>query len=443
MSSSADGLGVCPVTEVRGTNVAAVIKVVGVGGGGCNAVNRMIEVGLKDVEFVAINTDEQSLKVSEADVKIDIGKDTGGLGAGSDPEVGRKAAEDNVDDIQEALKGANMVFVTAGEGGGTGTGAAPVVGRVARSLGALTVGVVTRPFKMEGPRRARYADAGIAELREQVDALITIPNQRLREINEKRMTTDEAWHRADNVLLSGVQGITDLITTISEFNVDFADVTTVLKDSGSALLGIGYGTGEDRAVLAAEQAISSPLLETKIDGARGVLVLVQGPTDLGLDELDDAVSLIQESADEDAIFKFGLRTDDAMGDQVQVTVVAAGFDTAAQRSVTVGSLNAAAPVSETKMPNSIPPSHGVAALRNAHPVPVEPALEPAFAFAAAPAMASSSGAAVTGVVPVPLPLGDHYAAATPEPSVVIEPPRIFEPVSLKDDDLIPDFLRTR
>ena len=422
--------------------MAAVIKVVGVGGGGCNAVNRMIEVGLKDVEFVAINTDEQSLDVSEADVKIDIGKDTGGLGAGSDPEVGRKAAEDNVEDIQEALKGANMVFVTAGEGGGTGTGAAPVVGRVARALGALTVGVVTRPFKFEGPRRSRYADAGIAELREQVDALITIPNQRLMDTNEKRMSCTEAWHRADNILLSGVQGITDLITTISDFNVDFADVTTVLKDSGSALLGIGVASGEDRAILAAEQAISSPLLETTIDGARGVLVLVQGPTDLGLDELGDAVSLIQESAHDDAIFKFGLRNDDSMGDQVQVTVVAAGFDTATQRNDSLNKLNVVAPLAEPKMPNSIPPSHGVAALRNPHSVPAEAMLEPAFAKEVPLMVGVTPVAAVTDAVPLPF-SPSAFAAPISEPAVVVEPPRIFEPSSLKDDDLLPDFMRFR
>ena len=415
--------------------MATVIKVVGVGGGGCNAVNRMIEVGLKDVEFVAINTDEKSLKVSEADVKIDIGRATGGQGAGSDPDKAQKAAEDNVEDIQEVLKGADMVFVTAGEGGGTGTGAAPVVARIARSQGALTVGVVTRPFKFEGSRRSRCADNGIAELREHVDALITIPNQRLMDTNEKRMTANEAFHRADTVLLQGVQGISDLITTFADISVDFADVTTVLKDSGSALLGIGVASGEDRAIQAAELAVSSPLLETTIDGARGVLVLVQGPSDLGLDELGDAVSIIQESAHEDAIFKFGLRTDDAMGDQVQVTVVAAGFDTSTQRSESLGRLNATTGVAEPKMPNSIPPSPGVASLRNAH----QPAPERAYASVGAMVAGVTPVGPVTDAVPMPAFGSEAFTAVAADQAVIMEPPHMFEPV-VKEEEWLPDFI---
>lgn len=424
--------------------MAAVIKVVGVGGGGVNAVNRMIEVGLQDVEFVAINTDAQALLASEADVKIDIGRElTRGLGAGSDPEVGRRAAEDNVSEIEETLKGADMVFVTAGEGGGTGTGAAPVVGRIARSLGALTVGVVTRPFHFEGKRRSRLADNGIEELREHVDALITIPNQRLIDISERGITVTEAFHRADHVLMSGVQGITDLIRTNAEMNVDFADVTTVLKDSGSALMGIGVAAGDDRALKAAELAVSSPLLETSIDGARGVLVLVQGPSDFGMHELGDAVSLIEEAAHEDAVFKFGLCHDDSLGEHVRVTVVAAGFDQPSLRRDALGAVFNPLNTSASKLPNAIPPSHAPSV--NSRPVPVHPVAEPELVGAGmsrAPITEANVAVAPPAIVPdiYPAPV---YHTPLSEPSLIVSPPRIFEPVAPKEELDVPDFLRFR
>ena len=266
-------------------NYLAVIKVVGIGGGGVNAVNRMIEVGLKGVEFIAINTDAQALLMSDADLKLDVGRElTRGLGAGADPEVGKKAAEDHAEEIEEALRGADMVFVTAGEGGGTGTGGAPVVARIAKSLGALTIGVVTRPFTFEGRRRANQAESGIGALREEVDTLIVIPNDRLLSISDRAVSMLDAFRSADQVLLSGVQGITDLITTPGLINLDFADVKSVMQGAGSALMGIGSARGDDRAVQAAELAISSPLLEASIDGAHGVLLSIQGGSDLGLFE---------------------------------------------------------------------------------------------------------------------------------------------------------------
>jgi cell division protein FtsZ len=308
-------------------NYLAVIKVVGIGGGGVNAVNRMIEVGLKGVEFIAINTDAQALLMSDADVKLDVGRElTRGLGAGADPEVGRRAAEDHAEEIEEVLKGADMVFVTAGEGGGTGTGGAPVVARIARSLGALTIGVVTRPFTFEGRRRATQADAGIASLREEVDTLITIPNDRLLSISDRHVSVLDAFRSADQVLLSGVQGITDLITTPGLINLDFADVKSVMQDAGSALMGIGSARGEDRAIQAAETAISSPLLEASVDGAHGVLLSIQGGSDLGLFEINEAARLVQEAAHPEANIIFGAVIDDALGDEVRVTVIAAGFD---------------------------------------------------------------------------------------------------------------------
>ena len=308
-------------------NYLAVIKVVGIGGGGVNAVNRMIEVGLKGVEFIAINTDAQALLMSDADVKLDVGRElTRGLGAGADPEVGRKAAEDHTEEIEEVLKGADMVFVTAGEGGGTGTGGAPVVAKIARSLGALTIGVVTRPFTFEGRRRATQADAGIASLREEVDTLITIPNDRLLSISDKHVSVLDAFRSADQVLLSGVQGITDLITTPGLINLDFADVKSVMQGAGSALMGIGSARGEDRAIQAAETAISSPLLEASVDGAHGVLLSIQGGSDLGLFEINEAARLVQEAAHPEANIIFGAVIDDALGDEVRVTVIAAGFD---------------------------------------------------------------------------------------------------------------------
>ncbi len=308
-------------------NYLAVIKVVGIGGGGVNAINRMIEVGLKGVEFIAINTDAQALLMSDADVKLDVGRElTRGLGAGADPEVGRKAADDHTEEIEEVLKGADMVFVTAGEGGGTGTGGAPVVARIARSLGALTIGVVTRPFTFEGRRRATQADSGITSLREEVDTLITIPNDRLLSISDRNVSVLDAFRSADQVLLSGVQGITDLITTPGLINLDFADVKSVMQGAGSALMGIGSARGEDRAVQAAETAISSPLLEASVEGAHGVLLSIQGGSDLGLFEINEAARLVQEAAHPEANIIFGAVIDDALGDEVRVTVIAAGFD---------------------------------------------------------------------------------------------------------------------
>ena len=311
-------------------NYLAVIKVVGIGGGGVNAVNRMIEVGLKGVEFIAINTDAQALLMSDADVKLDVGRElTRGLGAGADPEVGKKAAEDHAEEIEEVLKGADMVFVTAGEGGGTGTGGAPVVARIARGLGALTIGVVTRPFTFEGRRRATQADTGIDGLRDEVDTLIVIPNDRLLSISDRGVSVMDAFRAADQVLLSGVQGISDLITTPGLVNVDFADVKSVMQGAGSALMGIGSARGEDRAVQAAELAISSPLLEASIDGAHGVLLSFQGGSDLGLFEINEAARLVQEAAHPEANIIFGTVIDDALGDEVRVTVIAAGFDNGA------------------------------------------------------------------------------------------------------------------
>jgi len=308
-------------------NYLAVIKVVGIGGGGVNAVNRMIEVGLKGVEFIAVNTDAQALLMSDADVKLDVGRElTRGLGAGADPEVGKKAAEDHAEEIEDVLRGADMVFVTAGEGGGTGTGGAPVVARIARSLGALTIGVVTRPFTFEGRRRSVQADAGIDALRAEVDTLIVIPNDRLLQISDRGVSVLDAFHSADQVLLSGVQGITDLITTPGLINLDFADVKSVMQGAGSALMGIGFARGDDRAVQAAEMAISSPLLEASIDGAHGVLLSIQGGSDLGLFEINEAARLVQEAAHPEANIIFGAVIDDALGDEVRVTVIAAGFD---------------------------------------------------------------------------------------------------------------------
>lgn len=308
-------------------NYLAVIKVVGIGGGGVNAVNRMIEVGLKGVEFIAINTDAQALLMSDADVKLDVGRElTRGLGAGANPDVGRQAAEDHVEEIEDVLRGADMVFVTAGEGGGTGTGGAPVVARIARGLGALTIGVVTRPFTFEGRRRANSAENGIEALRDEVDTLIVIPNDRLLSISERNVSVLDAFRQADQVLLSGVQGITDLITTSGLINLDFADVKSVMQGAGSALMGIGSARGEDRAVKAAELAIASPLLEASIDGAHGVLLSIQGGSDLGLFEINEAARLVQEVAHPEANIIFGAVIDDALGDEARVTVIAAGFD---------------------------------------------------------------------------------------------------------------------
>mgnify|MGYP000883257096 FL=1 len=308
-------------------NYLAVLKVVGVGGGGVNAVNRMIEGGLKGVEFIAVNTDSQALMFSDADTKLAIGREaTRGLGAGADPNVGRESAEEYKEKIQESLEGADMVFVTAGEGGGTGTGAAPVVASIAKKMGALTVGIVTRPFSFEGKRRSRMADEGIEALREACDTLIIIPNDRLLQLGEENLSMVDAFKAADKVLHNGVQGITDLITTPGLINVDFADVRSVIKDAGTALMGIGSARGERRAVEAIEQAINSPLLETTMDGAKGVLLSFAGGSDIGLAEVTEAANIVQELCDEDCNFIFGSILDDNMGDEVRVTVVASGFD---------------------------------------------------------------------------------------------------------------------
>ena len=325
-------------------NYHALIKVVGVGGGGVNAVNRMIDRGLRGVEFIAINTDAQALLMSDADVKLDVGRDlTRGLGAGADPEVGRRAAEDHQEEIEQALAGADMVFVTAGEGGGTGTGGAPVVARIAKSIGALTVGIVTKPFAFEGKRRMSQAEVGVQALKDEVDTLIVVPNDRLLEISDRTISMLEAFETADHVLLAGVQGITDLITTPGLINLDFADVKSVMQDAGTALMGIGSARGADRAVKAAELAVASPLLESSIEGAQGVLLSIQGGSNLGLYEISDAAKLVEEAVHPDANIIFGAVIDDSLGDEVRVTVVAAGFDESQQRSA--APVPAAQPVS--------------------------------------------------------------------------------------------------
>ncbi|MDO5080592.1 cell division protein FtsZ [Buchananella hordeovulneris] len=359
-------------------NYLAVIKVVGIGGGGVNAVNRMIEQGLKGVEFIAINTDAQALLMCDADVKLEVGRElTRGLGAGADPSVGKRAAEDHAEEIEEVLKGADMVFVTAGEGGGTGTGGAPVVARIARSLGALTVGVVTRPFSFEGRRRAEQAESGVDALREEVDTLIVIPNDRLLEIADRSISMVEAFKTADQVLLSGVQGITDLITTPGDVNVDFADVRSVMKDAGSAIMGIGAASGEGRAQAAAEAAISSPLLEASIDGAHGVLLYFQGGSDLGLFEIEEASNLVKEAAHPEANIIFGHVTDDALGDELRITVIAAGFDPtspAREREDSVVPIPGRphlAPIPPHAVPQ-VPPAPAPAPRHPQHRVPIVP-----------------------------------------------------------------------
>ncbi len=354
-------------------NYLAVIKVVGIGGGGVNAINRMIDVGLKGVEFIAINTDAQALLMSDADVKLDVGRElTRGLGAGADPEVGRKAAEDHAEEIEEVLKGADMVFVTAGEGGGTGTGGAPVVANIARSLGALTIGVVTRPFTFEGRRRANQAETGIASLREEVDTLIVIPNDRLLSISDRTVSMMDAFRSADQVLLSGVQGITDLITTPGLINLDFADVKSVMQGAGSALMGIGSARGDDRAVQAAELAISSPLLEASIDGAHGVLLSISGGSDLGLFEINEAARLVQEAAHPEANIIFGAVIDDALGDEVRVTVIAAGFDGGGPVKRNEGALGTIQSGGRPQQPVTVPAGAAEGAAESAGESPARP-----------------------------------------------------------------------
>jgi cell division protein FtsZ len=394
-------------------NYLAVIKVVGIGGGGVNAVNRMIEAGLRGVEFIAVNTDAQALLMSDADVKLDIGRElTRGLGAGANPDVGRQAAEDHREEIEEVLKGADMVFVTAGEGGGTGTGGAPVVANVARGLGALTIGVVTRPFTFEGRRRADQAEQGIAGLREEVDTLIVIPNDRLLSISQREVSVLDAFQNADQVLLSGVQGITDLITTPGLINLDFADVKTVMSGAGSALMGIGRARGEDRAAIAAEMAIASPLLEASMEGAQGVLLSISGGSDLGLFEINAAAEIVQEAASPDANIIFGTVIDDALGDEVRITVIAAGFEAGKPIPRPADRGRIARPT-----PTPAPAAPVQDTVINLDADPETPAARPAVPAAAAPAPAASA------------------PPRTPRPE---RKPVVF----IDDDDLdVPDFLK--
>jgi cell division protein FtsZ len=419
-------------------NYLAVIKVVGIGGGGVNAINRMIEVGLKGVEFIAINTDAQALLMSDADVKLDVGRElTRGLGAGADPEVGRRAADDHSEEIEEVLRGADMVFVTAGEGGGTGTGGAPVVARIARSLGALTIGVVTRPFTFEGRRRANQAETGIADLRDEVDTLIVIPNDRLLSISDRAVSVLDAFRSADQVLLSGVQGITDLITTPGLINLDFADVKSVMQGAGSALMGIGSARGEDRAVQAAELAISSPLLEASIDGAHGVLLSIQGGSDLGLFEINEAARLVQEAAHPEANIIFGAVIDDALGDEVRVTVIAAGFDGGSPKKrgddTALGTVHGGGGGVPRTMPTP-----------TSNPTPAQGAVSTATPAASSPAPSAEGGAA---------PQGDSAATTSesaggsesPSAAPADEQPHQSVPKAVTfddDEDLdVPDFLK--
>ncbi|MCZ2824836.1 MULTISPECIES: cell division protein FtsZ [unclassified Modestobacter] len=380
-------------------NYLAVIKVVGIGGGGVNAVNRMIEVGLKGVEFIAINTDAQALLMSDADVKLDVGRElTRGLGAGAQPDVGRQAAEDHREEIEEVLKGADMVFVTAGEGGGTGTGGAPVVASISRKLGALTIGVVTRPFSFEGKRRAVQAETGIEELRNECDTLIVIPNDRLLQLGDRNVSVMDAFRTADQVLLSGVQGITDLITTPGLINLDFADVKSVMSGAGSALMGIGSARGDNRALLAAEQAIASPLLEASMEGAHGVLLSISGGSDLGLFEINEAASLVSDAAHPDANIIFGAVIDDALGDEVRVTVIAAGFDG--------GKPGTRKDAGSTPLATSAPTAPAAPAAPAAPPAarpsaPVQTGERPAAAAPAAPPQAPAAPAASSPSAPRP------------------------------------------
>ena len=367
-------------------NYLAVIKVVGVGGGGVNAVNRMIDLGLRGVEFIAVNTDAQALLMSDADVKLDVGSElTRGLGAGADPEVGRRAAEDHAEEIEQALTGADMVFVTAGEGGGTGTGGAPVVARIAKSIGALTIGVVTKPFSFEGRRRQSQAEAGVAKLKEEVDTLIVVPNDRLLEISDRGISMIEAFATADQVLLAGVQGITDLITTPGLINLDFADVKSVMQGAGSALMGIGSARGADRAIKAAELAVESPLLEASIEGAHGVLLSIQGGSNLGIFEIHDAADLVKEAAHPEANIIFGTVIDDTLGDEVRVTVIAAGFD-GGEPSLRLDPMVVSRP-STASLPEVALPEESEPAAKSTPAEPAQPqqqrvpatSIEPAFA----------------------------------------------------------------
>ena len=392
------------------SNYLAVIKVVGIGGGGVNAVNRMIEAGLRGVEFIAINTDAQTLMMSDAEVKLDIGRETTrGLGAGSDPDVGRRAVDEHADEVEEILKGADMVFVTAGEGGGTGTGGAPIVAEIARNLGALTIGVVTRPFGFEGRTRATQADMGISELKKAVDTLIVVPNDRLLQVSDPNTPIMDAFRMADQVLFQGVDGITSLITTPGLINLDFADVRSVMTGAGSALMGIGHGSGEDRAEEAAKSAISSPLLESSIEGARGVLLSIAGPTDLTLHEVNKAADAITRVAHPDANIIFGAVVDDALGEEVRVTVIAAGFD----------KLLAAPATFESRISRLLE-----------EPQPSSVMAEPA---AASPAFDHDELAEVAGPMPSIL-VDDEDEIFRPAPETV--------PFDAEEDLDIPDFLKS-
>ena len=445
-------------------NYLAVIKVVGIGGGGVNAVNRMIEEGLKGVEFIAINTDAQALLMSDADVKLDVGRElTRGLGAGANPEVGSRAAEDHREDIEEVLKGADMVFVTAGEGGGTGTGGAPIVANVARSLGALTIGVVTRPFGFEGKRRASQAELGIERLRAEVDTLIVIPNDRLLSISDRNVSVLDAFKAADQVLLSGVQGITDLITTPGLINLDFADVKSVMSGAGSALMGIGSSRGDDRSVAAAEMAISSPLLEASIDGAHGVLLSIQGGSDLGLFEINEAAQLVSNSAAPEANIIFGAVIDDALGDEVRVTVIAAGFDEGGNnRRVRPVRVATAQPATAGAMATDGYRSAALADVASAEApgtagaaLAATPASSEAYSFSVPEQSAGSSAAdeqdAGADAVPSPRPEAGAGPAATPRPRPdAAAAARVFDAATTRrrsvvfeeDDELdVPDFLK--
>src|SRR5438128_502385 len=325
-------------------NYLAVIKVVGVGGGGTNAVNRMVDAGVAGVDFIAVNTDAQALLMADADLKIQIGADvTRGLGAGADPAVGFAAAQESRDELKDALKGADMVFVTAGEGGGTGTGGAPIVAELGQEIGALTVGVVTRPFAFEGRKRSDQAERGIDQLRDRVDTLIVIENDRLLQVVEKRTSIVEAFQMADDILRQGVQGITDLITVPGLVNLDFADVRTIMRDAGSALMGIGSASGENRAAEAARTAVSSPLLEASVEGATGILLNVTGGSDIGLFEVNEAAEVVTSAADQNANVIFGAVINDSLGDEVRVTGIATGFGAGARRRRREAALEAPIP----------------------------------------------------------------------------------------------------
>ena len=440
-------------------NYLAVIKVVGIGGGGVNAVNRMIEVGLKGVEFIAVNTDAQALLMSDADVKLDVGRElTRGLGAGAAPDVGRRAAEDHREEIEEVLKGADMVFVTAGEGGGTGTGGAPVVASIARKLGALTIGVVTRPFNFEGKRRATQAENGITELRNECDTLIVIPNDRLLQLGDVGLSLMDAFRSADEVLLSGVQGITDLITTPGLINLDFADVKSVMSGAGSALMGIGAARGENRSVEAAGKAINSPLLEASMDGAYGVLLSIAGGSDLGLFEINEAASLVQEAAHPEANIIFGTVIDDSLGDEVRVTVIAAGFDsgTPTHKKLEPHALGSASPsatvsaqAGDVHRPNGAPgggpvPAGGPSPAVSAAPtIPARPAVDRA-------AVESSTSTAGPGVTPngagssgpAPSdPAGEAAASAPPAGAAAASSEAPAARTADEDDVDVPSFMK--